>query len=389
MSGAAIKTIQETLTVKYDYPVVFLRGLFAPTNSCLAETVDRLREKRRHRVSVFIDAGVVKQRRDVLKTIELYFKAHTKTIELTAKPRVVPGGEGIKGDGMLLLSLVNDMIAQHLSRQCVVLVIGGGAVLDAVGFAASLIHRGLRVVRAPTTALSQCDSGVGVKTAVNMNGGKNIVGTFAPPFAVLNDFDFLATLPDGEWAAGIAEAFKVAIIKDADFLRRLCAQAGALKARQMKALEEVLIRCAELHLYHIRTSGDPFEMGAARPLDFGHWAAHKLESMSNYKIGHGQAVAAGVALDSIYAARKGWLAADELELVLKGMKDAGLTLWYDEFNRKDRSGNPMILAGLKDFQEHLGGELCVTFPKRLGYRHEVHEVEAATVKKALAALKEL
>ncbi|HBA85538.1 MAG TPA: 3-dehydroquinate synthase [Verrucomicrobia bacterium] len=387
MSTKTTKTIQQSFAAPFDYPVTFSRDVLAPANDLLAETIDRLGEKQRHRVSVFIDAGVTKTHKDLPKKVELYFKAHAKSLELAAAPRVVPGGEDVKGDGMLLLGVMNSFVAQRLSRHGFVLIIGGGAVLDAIGFAASLIHRGLRVIRMPTTALAQCDSGVGVKTSINWDGKKNIAGTFAPPFAVLNDFDWLDSLPDAEWSAGIAEAFKVAIIKDAEFFTFLCDHAARLKSRDRAVLEQTIVRCAELHLEHIRTSGDPFEYGSARPLDFGHWAAHKLEAMSKYRIGHGQAVAVGIALDSIYAAKQKWIATAELDRILTGLRAAGLTLWYPELENTDKKGVLDLLAGLQDFQEHLGGELCVTFPRGIGQKMEANQLDAAEVRKAIQKLK--
>ena len=259
--------------------------------------------------------------------------------------------------------------------------------LDAIGFATALFHRGLRLIRVPTTVLAQNDVGVGVKNAMNFGGGKNLVGTFSPPFAVLNDVGFLRTLSDRDWIAGIAEAFKVAIIRDAAFFRFLCRNARNLRARNAPTMERLIRRCAELHLEHIATSGDPFEFGRARPLDFGHWSAHKLESMSGYRVGHGEAVAIGLALDSRYAMRKGWLAEQEFRAIVTGLADSGFRLWHPLLERTAKNRTLEILNGLKDFQEHLGGELFITFPKGIGRKFEVQEVDAARVGEAVRFLK--
>jgi 3-dehydroquinate synthase len=298
---------------------------------------------------------------------------------------VVPGGEAAKR-GWARARAVADRILQHrLDRQSFVVVIGGGAVLDVVGFAASLVHRGLRVVRLPTTVLAQNDSGVGVKTGVNV-GGKNLLGTFAPPFAVINDFDFLDTLPDREWRGGIAEAFKVALIKDAAFFRWLCRHAAALGRRRRPLMERLIRRCAGLHLEHIRTSGDPFELGRARPLDFGHWAAHRLEILTGYRLGHGQAVAVGIALDACYAARRGWLARADFDRLRAGLAAAGLPIWHPALERRDRRRRRALLEGLRDFREHLGGELCVTLPRGVGRKFEVHEIDEALMTRCVREL---
>lgn len=379
--------IHQRFHVDFDYPVVFTRGLFLPDNPVFESAVCRLGEPRRHRLLALVDASVARHHPRLLQQIQEYVAARPARLEFVQPPRPVPGGESIKNDLMGLGSLVNTLVERRLCRQSYVVVIGGGAVLDAVGFAAALVHRGLRLVRVPTTVLSQNDSGVGVKNAINFSGAKNLLGTFAPPFAVLNDLDFLRTLADREWTDGIAEAFKVAIIKDAAFFAWLAEHAGALRARNEAAMERLVRRCAELHLEHIRGNGDPFEFGQARPLDFGHWAAHRLETLSSYKVSHGHAVAIGVALDSAYALHKGWLAPAEFDAIHLGLSTAGFPLWHDLLEKRGAAGLE-ILHGLRDFQEHLGGELCVTMPRGIGRAFEIHAVEAEGVETALRLLKE-
>lgn len=377
----------QSFSVAFDYPVVFTRDLFNPANQLLADTADRLDEKRRHRTMVFVDDGVARGHPRLTDRIQAYFAAHADQLELAMPPRVVPGGERIKSDFSLIQEMVRAAIAQRFCRHSCVLAVGGGAMLDAAGFATSLVHRGLRLIRAPTTVLSQNDAGVGVKNAMNLDAVKNAIGVFAPPFAVLNDLDFLASLPDDAWTDGVAEAFKVAIIRDTEFFRFLRENAAALKTRDEKAMEHLVKRCARLHLAHIRESGDPFEFGRARPLDFGHWAAHKLEALSGYRIRHGQAVAIGVAMDSFYAARRQWIAWNEFEAIHDGLTQTGFTLWREELERRKSDGTLEILDGLQDFREHLGGELCVTFPRGIGRRFEVHEIEPALVEDAIQHLK--
>ena len=165
--------------------------------------------------------------------------------------------------------------------------------MDMAGLAAATAHRGVRHIRIPTTTLSQCDSGVGVKNGINAFGKKNFIGTFAPPFAVINDFQLLAPLSPRDKRAGFAEAVKVACIRSREFFDALEEDAAALAQFQPDAMRKLIRRCAELHMDHIATSGDPFEFGSARPLDFGHWSAHKLEQLSDFKIRHGEAVAIG------------------------------------------------------------------------------------------------
>lgn len=381
------RVIRQAFSVAYEYPVVFTRGLFAASNPALAETVARLGETRRHRVAVFLDDAVARARPELAGEIGDHLAGRPETFEAVAPPRLVPGGERCKNHLNVVGDIVSVLAMHKLDRHAFVVVVGGGAVLDAVGFATALFHRGLRLIRVPTTVLAQNDAGVGVKNAINFLNTKNLLGTFAPPFAVLNDLDFLRTLPAPAWTDGIAEAFKVAIIKDEPFFRRLCELAPRLKARDEAAMEELVVRCAELHLEHIRSHGDPFEFGRARPLDFGHWSAHKLEQMSGYAVSHGAAVAIGLALDSFYALRKGWVRAEDFEAIHAGLRRAGFTLWNDLLERQAEDGALELLGGLRDFQEHLGGELCVTMPLRLGSKFEVHEMEPGLVGDAVAELR--
>ncbi len=380
------KTIRQQLTVSWDFPVVFTHHLFEATNPVLQEAIDRLREGRRHRVLAFIDAPLAESDPALAGRVMAYFQAHAETLELVDAPRILPGGEAIKNDFPAVEGLIRLMLEKRLDRHAVVLAIGGGALLDAVGFAAALVHRGLRIVRVPTTVLAQNDAGVGVKNGVNFLGGKNAIGTFAPPFAVLNDFEFLRSLPDREWLNGVAEAFKVAIIRDRTFFQELLATAHLYPERDFEAMQRLVVRCAEMHLEHIRTNGDPFEYGRARPLDFGHWSAHKLELMSDFRVSHGEAVAAGVLLDSIYAKMQGWISADELTQIHDGLTRSGFRLWFEEYERRDPQGRRVVFDGLREFQEHLGGELCVTYPRGLGARFEVHEIDLAIMERALQEL---
>lgn len=380
-------SVHQQFVAPFDYPVHFTRHVFAPDHVLLRDTFSRLNEPRKHRVIVFVDDGVHHATPGLIHAIESYFTAHATHLEYVRAPIVIPGGEAIKNDYRRTMEIVDTLLEYRMCRQSFVLIIGGGAVLDAVGFAASIVHRGLRVVRMPSTVLAQNDAGVGVKTGMNLHGGKNTIGTFHPPFAVINDLDLLNTLPQEHWIGGVSEAFKVAMIKDADFFRTLCRNATHYRNRDERAMEELVIRCAELHLEHIRTSGDPFELGRARPLDFGHWAAHKLESMTHYRVGHGEAVAVGLALDALYAAEQGWLDESDAASLLNALHTTGFHLWHPEMDRRLGDGQPELLRGLLDFQEHLGGELCVTFPRGLGQKREAHTIDHALMEKALAQLK--
>jgi len=387
MSVKEYDTFEQQIEVGFEYPVVFDRDIFSADNTSLVMVLDR-KEQRRHKMLVFVDSGVAQSHPGLCLSIEAYAGRYSDRIDLLASPHVVPGGEAIKNDYRLIMSMLDMMFEYQLCRHSFVVVVGGGAVQDAAGFAASLVHRGLRVVRVPTTVLGQNDAGVGVKTGMNLHGVKNAIGTFHPPFAVLNDFSFLPTLSDADWLAGIAEAFKVAIIKDRTFFEFLCTNAAKLAQRDQDLIEEVIVRCARLHLDHIRANHDPFEMGTARPLDFGHWAAHKLEEMTGYSLTHGLAVAVGILIDSFYAMDKGWIQPDEFKQITQGFVSCGFPLWHEVMARRLGDGRLEILQGIAMFREHLGGELCVTFPAGLGARREEHELDESVIEQAVCYMQQ-
>lgn len=381
------RTILQSIDVNWEFPVVFTQDLFAPENAVLHTTLRRKENHRKHRVIVYLDGHVASALPQLAERVARFFAAHSSDFELATAPITVPGGESSKNDFRLVEQLLTQLLEHRMDRQSFVIVIGGGAVLDAVGFAAALVHRGLRLVRVPTTFLAQNDAGVGVKNAVNFLG-KNAIGTFAPPFAVINDFDLLLPLPDRDWLSGVAEAFKVSIIRDRAFFEELCQTAPQYPARNFAAMQRLVTRCAELHLDHIRTNGDPFEYGTARPLDFGHWSAHKIELLTQFTVSHGEAVAAGVLLDSIYARYHGWLTDQELEAIDNGLRQSGFPLWSEAYDLRDASGERRVYDGLREFQEHLGGELCVTFPNHIGARFEVNTIDLRRMDAAIEELRQ-
>ncbi|TET35097.1 MAG: 3-dehydroquinate synthase [Planctomycetota bacterium] len=380
---------RQEFSVKFEHPVHFTRGLFSRENPLFADVINRLGEGKRHRVLVYIDSGVADKHPGLIGDIRGYFHDRPETLELVGTPEIIPGGEEAKNDWEVVRDIMTNIGNHHLCRHSYIVGIGGGSVLDAVGFAASLVHRGMRMVRVPTTVLAQNDAGVGVKTGMNEHGMKNFLGSFAPPFAVINDFNFLSTLDDTNWRSGIAEAFKVAIIKDSEFFDWLCRNAAALRKRDGNAMEILVRRTAILHLDHIRTSGDAFEFGSARPLDFGHWSAHKLEGMSGYSIGHGQAVSIGIALDSFYAMKQNLITESDLKRILNSLLESGLPIWSDLIEEKTPEGELKILDGLDQFREHLGGVLTVTLPDKIGEKIEVHHMNVDIIEEGVRNLKKL
>ena len=367
---------EQNFSVPFRYPVAFTEGLFDPKNTIL---VNCLRGERIPKVFFVIDRGVTDHHYDLIKQVKIYSSIYQDVFTLAAEPMIVSGGEACKNDGMLYQKILDATHLYGIDRHSYIAVIGGGAVLDMVGFAAAISHRGIRLIRIPTTVLSQNDSAVGVKNSINAYGKKNYLGTFTPPNAVLNDFNFLKTLDDRDWRAGISEAIKVALIKDLSFFEWLEENAEGLAAREMEPMKAHIIRSAKMHMDHI-SGQDPFEFGSSRPLDFGHWAAHKLEKLSDFRVRHGEAVAIGIALDSTYSYLQGRISEGDLSRILQLMRVLGFDLFAPELQGET------LIQGLREFQEHLGGRLTIMLLEKLGLGIEVHEMDEALIHQAVDLL---
>ena len=365
--------------VPFEFQVFFTEGAFDPDNDLVREVL-RSGGERRERLLAVIDESVSAALPKLIDDLTAYLGE--TSVDLVCSPIVQAGGELLKNQSAAVTQLYRLIERHGLSRQSFVAAIGGGALLDVVGFAAATAHRGIRHIRFPTTTLSQADGGVGVKNAINAFGKKNFIGTFAPPFAVINDSRFLDTLPASGKNAGYIEAVKVGLIRDADFFGEIESIADALNQFEPAAMHRVIRRSAELHLEHISGSGDPFERGSARPLDFGHWAGHKLEQLSSFRLSHADAVAIGMALDVIYSRDAVYLGASDATRILALIHRLGFPLFTPELLETDA-----LLVGLDEFREHLGGELTVTLLRSIGRGFEVHEISANGVRKAIQELR--
>ena len=378
--------IERTIQVSYRHQVHFTRHVFDPSNLLLLEVMSQDARREQHKALVIVDESLAAAQPDLVRSIETYFAGHDDVVRLVCPPVVMEGGERVKNAYFHVSDIQSNVDRYHIDRHSYLICVGGGALLDMVGLAAATSHRGVRHIRIPTTTLSQDDSGVGVKNGINAFGKKNFIGTFCPPFAVINDFQFLESLLPRDKRAGYVEAVKVALIRDRAFFERIEADAAALAAFEPAAMQRLIHRCAELHMNHIATSGDPFEFGSARPLDFGHWAAHKLEQLSEYKIRHGEAVAIGIALDSIYARNIGLLDRASVERILALIENLGFELFANELLNMDATHTLQVIAGLEEFREHLGGQLTITLLKTIGEGIEVHEMSLPKVIDAIYEL---
>ncbi len=350
---------EQAVRATFDHRLCVTRNAISPGNASLDRVIGD------NRAIVFID--------DHLALAQPRLQNDTRNMlsaDRHAGTHLVPGGERCKTDVTVFFDIARRIADAGIDRHSHVIAIGGGAVLDVVGFAAATVHRGVRLVRLGSTTLAQADSAVGVKNGINLDGVKNMLGSFAVPVAVINDAELLTTLSDTDWRGGFAEAVKVALIKDAALFNRIEHGIDALNARDLAAAEPIITRSAELHFDHITSGGDPFEQGSARPLDMGHWSAHRLEAMTSFQLRHGDAVAIGLAIDTVYAARLGVLRDDDARRIIGCLCDLGFDLSHPAL--EDTGG---LLVGLEQFREHLGGPLTLILPAGFGATATVHTVD--------------
>jgi 3-dehydroquinate synthase len=377
--------LRQAFTIRFEYDVFFTRHLFDPKNDVFRSFFTKSKNTGAVRKVLFVlDEGFLQHHPQLVQQIKNYL-AGEPGIMLVEQMVILPGGEATKNSEEAFHKILHAVHRYGIDRHSFLVAIGGGSVLDVAGYAAGVAHRGIRHIRIPTTVLSQNDSGVGVKNGINYFNKKNFLGTFTPPVAVFNDSEFLTTLNDAEWRSGISEAIKVALIKDASFFSLLEANAEKMVNRDMEAMQYQIKRCAELHLQHI-AGADPFETGSSRPLDFGHWSAHKLEQLSNFSIRHGEAVAIGIALDTVYSFLSKRLAEHSMRRVLALLRTLGFSLTDPLLDVSDEKSP--LLDGLTEFREHLGGRLTIMLLKDIGAGEEAHEIDPVIVRKAGEWIKE-
>jgi 3-dehydroquinate synthase len=381
-SRALMSRYDFQIPVTFKHRVVFTRGAFGAGGADLAAV---LGEGGGRKALVVIEEAVAAAWPELAREIGGFFEQHE--VQLRGI-QVAPGGEAVKADDAWVRETWRWIDEAHLDRHSYLLAIGGGAFLDAVGFAAATAHRGVRLVRMPTTTLAQDDSGVGVKCAINAFGKKNWIGAFAVPFAVINDFRFLHSQPEETRRAGLIEAVKVALVKDRGFFEWIEENLTSLAALEPAALETCVERSALLHARHICSGGDPFETGSSRPLDFGHWAAHKLEALTGYRLAHAPAVAIGLALDTLYSTRARLAPASLAERVFPVLDALGLETHHPALDWLDESGKRRVFDGLDEFREHLGGDLTVLMLRDIGEGVDVHHIDPVIAALCIDELRE-
>ena len=335
------------------------------------------------KVQIWIDDALRELFSQQIDNMRLELDKHSH-IRVMHEIKSAPGGEAAKQDPALIEEMWSAFHEASMDRRSYILVIGGGAVLDAVGYAAATAHRGIRLIRIPTTTLGQTDSGVGVKNAINFFDKKNWLGTFATPWAVINDASVLAKLPDRDFRCGFSEAVKVSLLKSRPQFEHLVANASRIRNREPGATQQAIKDSILLHLHHITRNGDPFEAEIARPLDFGHWSAHKLEPMTGYELRHGEAVSIGVALDCLYSSRIYDLPREDAHRVVRCLAEIGLPTSHDLLSDKQ-----VLFDGLEEFRQHLGGELTVTMIQAPGSPIDVHQIDHDAMSDSIDELLEI
>ncbi len=386
-AGSCRRANSDAIDVPFAVPFVhrlrFTRDVLGDDRGVLAGVLEPS-EGQPARVQFWLDSNVVAAQPSLPSRIRAFCDEFSDRVLLVDDPQVVPGGEDVKNDSDVVERLLGAFHSAGLDRRSYVVVIGGGAVLDAVGFAAAIAHRGIRLVRLPTTTLAQADSGIGVKNGINLFHTKNWLGAFAAPWAVINDARLLETLTDRDFRAGFAEAVKVGLLKDRSLFDELLLAAPRIADRDMPVCLPFIRRSAELHLEHITCGGDPFEMLEARPLDFGHWSAHRLEAMSGFSLRHGEAVAIGVAIDTAYSALSLGLPGADLARVLACLTRLGFVLDHPQLDDFEP-----LWAGLEEFRQHLGGRLTLTMLRGIGRPVDIHEVDRRLMQWAIRRVRVL
>ncbi len=366
-----MKTLTASFSVPFQFPVFFIDDIFAQAeifNTILGERASS------PFILPIVEQAVVDKFPSLLADLQKLLQQ--LGLENLAS-LVLLGGEQGKNTPEIIPNIIDKCIEHNIDRHSYILAIGGGAFIDMVGYAAAITHRGIRLIRMPTTVLGQNDAGIGVKNAINYQGRKNFLGTFSVPSAVINDYHFISGLTDRDKRAGIAEAIKVALIKDEVFFSDLFVNRLSLSLFEADTMKDMIARCANLHLQHICQNGDPFERGSARPLDFGHWSAHALEEASEFELRHGEAVAIGILLDSRYSYYQGWLTEldyTQIELLITTL---GFEINHIALTKLD------VSESLENFRTHLGGELCITMLTGIGKCHEVNQIDFHLMKRCV------
>ncbi|MFH1799581.1 MAG: inositol monophosphatase family protein [Candidatus Omnitrophota bacterium] len=294
----------------------------------------------------------------VLEPLKRYLQHYHMEGRCKGEIQVLDGGEKIKSAEQVK-SLTDYAQERNLDRNGVFVVVGGGAIMDMVGMVANQFRRGVRYVRIPTTLLGQVDAAVGVKVGIDYRTAKNFLGAFYPPFATITDTRFLETLPERQIQGGIAEIIKVALISNTSLFEVLEKYGTAFIRDMPRDAKWTFIKDAAVELLkHLQM--DFFEHNLMRHVDFGHVLAHKFESMTNYELTHGEAVAIDILMSAFIAHARGMLSDKDFRRILSLHIKLKLPFYHPALN-PDRAWE-----GLEDAKAHKGGRLMMVVPIGIG-----------------------
>lgn len=381
IDGGSYEVFHEKTTSKVvQYHVVSVPEIFSTSNTTLVQDycIDKTNGRKR-KVLVVVDEYLG----GTVNDVDMYFKRHSSAID---DFRVLSMHVSSAGKDMdSVLRVVDAAIGLGMSQRDVLVMVGGGTLLDIVGFAAAIFKGGVPYVRIPTTLVGMIDAGVGIKTGVNFENHKNLIGRYFPPVACLNDPEtFLVTLPQREFACGVAEAIKMAIIKSPrlfEVIERYHRNVGYNK--HTHELIHISIRTMLEEL-----QPNLYEHDLRRLVDFGHEFGHIVESLARHEIPHGECVAIGMAISSFLAHLNGALTRSDLERILKCILSMGLPIYVTDYD----CCNPEILwAKLRtEGIEHKDGMLWLAVPEtvgRGGFLDEISSIDAGMVSEAVLSLR--
>lgn len=294
----------------------------------------------------------------------------------TCRISSVPAGEASKSLAMVE-TLYHRLSAMAADRQTAVIAVGGGIVGDLAGFVAATYNRGLPWVMVPTSLLSMVDSSVGGKVGINLPQGKNLVGAFHQPVGVWIDTAALSTLPIEEYRAGLAEVVKYGVILDADFFAWLEQDADAVNRREPDVIAHIVTRCCQLKA-QIVEKDEREETGQRIVLNYGHTFAHAFESVSGYKMRHGEAVAMGMVCASRLAEKRGMIGPDLIQRQINLLQRFRLPIVPPKPPRVDE-----WLDAMKRDKKAAGGKLRFVLPTRIGEVIVVNDVAVDDVRAIL------
>lgn len=344
----------EGLSVSWErrgaYPIRFAEDAFAEDNETVVSTLRAVTGVENPRVLLVADGNVVQRTNGLGTRIGKYVQSHG--LQLAAPPIVLGGGEKIKSDNMKSVTdVLNSVIDAKVGATDVMLVLGGGSLLDVAGYAAAQVRGGLRLVRMPTTVASMMDAALATDAAIDSPNVKDALRVPCQPAAVIIDPKFATTVLDGVWRGGVGEAVRFAAVHDGALMKKLAKSAEQIKNRDYATMCEIVRAVVESR---VKKGSDGFAL----------WSAGRLEAMSGYKLPHGYAVPIGICIDCAYAVAKGYLKDADQELVCRTLADCG-SLDGLVHSRHLLSQPDSILFGLDAWRLASGAEALV-LPSGIG-----------------------